>query len=215
MLLTIGEFHERVKLRLDELVSDLQDNTGRYGDEEANAWKNSLPAVSRAFSNPSFKDLHLYFGGNGRLSLEYRLPSSSSWCDMVLLGSHQGDPSAVVVELKDWITRSDKPGDAEGLMLRHTGVTLHPSDQVRGYTEYCRRFHSAVQENGAKVHGCVVFTKDTICARYADPPNHDLVKQYPIFTLSDSDVREEIPRYFGEKLTKPDSRFAEAFENGV
>lgn len=215
MLLTVSEFHQRVENHLETLVSDLQDNTGRYGPDEANAWRNSLPAISRTFSNPSFSHLHLYFGGNGRLSLEYRLPSSSSWCDMVLLGGHQETPSAVIVELKDWLTRTDKPGDVEGLIVRHTGNTLHPSDQVRGYTEYCRRFHSAVLEHEARVHGCVVFTKDVLCRSYADPPNHNLVQEYPFFTLSDSDVREAIPTYFADRLTKQDRGFAEAFEKGL
>jgi uncharacterized protein len=136
LLFTVAEFHDKVKHQLEGLVSDLQDNTGRYGDDEANAWRNSLPAVSRALSNPSFSTLHLYLGGKGKLSLEYRLPSSSSWCDMVLLGGHKGNPAAVIIELKDWITRTDKPGIVEGLMARHTGNALHPCDQVRGYVEY-------------------------------------------------------------------------------
>jgi uncharacterized protein len=214
LLFTVAEFHDKVKHQLEGLVSDLQDNTGRYGDDEANAWRNSLPAVSRALSNPSFSTLHLYFGGKGKLSLEYRLPSSSSWCDMVLLGGHKGNPAAVIIELKDWTTRTDKPGIVEGLMARHTGNALHPCDQVRGYVEYCRRFHSAVLENQAQVHGCAVFTRDIFCKSYGEPPNHDLVCKYPFFTLSDLDVQQTIPAYFAERLTLQDPAFAEAFENG-
>lgn len=214
MLITVGEFHEKVSNHLEQLVIELQDSTNRYSPEEAESWRNSLPSVSKTFSHPSFSNLHLYFGGKGRLSLEYRLPSSSSWCDMVLLGKHENKPSAVIVELKHWQTRTDKPGDAEGLMVRHTGVALHPSDQVRGYTEYCRRFHSTILEWKAKVNGCVIFTKDHFCATYGAPPNDNLVRDYPFFTLNESNVEETIPEYFSDKLTDQDRDFAEAFEKG-
>lgn len=215
MLIKISEFHQKVTHELDALVTDLQDATGRYGPDEAEAWKNSLPAVSEAFSHNAFEDLHMYFGGNGSLSLEYRLPSSSSWCDLVLLGAHKGKPSTVIIELKDWQTRNDISGDFEGLMVRHTGITLHPSEQVRGYTEYCRRFHSAVIDNKASLYGCVVFTKDYFCHAYADPPNDELVAEFPFFTLSDADVQTAIPSFFSTKLTDQDEHFAQSFGKGI
>lgn len=133
---------------------------------------------------------------------------------MVLLGKHENKPAAVIVELKHWQTRTDKAGDAEGLMVRHTGIALHPSDQVRGYTEYCRRFHSAVLDWKANVNGCVIFTKDPFCAQYGAPPNDNLVKDYPFFTLNESEVQKTIPGYFSNKLTDQDRYFAEAFEKG-
>ena len=91
-----------------------------------------VPVVSETFQDPMFQPLHLYFGERGSLSLEYRLPASSSWCDMVLLGAHTGNPSAAIVELKHWDTRGDRPGPVEGLVERQGALWLHPSDQVRG-----------------------------------------------------------------------------------
>src|SRR3989442_8814084 len=92
------------------LVPELQNLTGRYGSDEAEAWQNSLGKLSQVFQAPSFQPLHLYFGSRGHLALEYQLPASSSWCDVVLLGAHDSRPSAAVLELKDWITRGDRPG---------------------------------------------------------------------------------------------------------
>jgi hypothetical protein len=43
-------------------------------------------------------------------------------------------------------------------MERHGQMKGHPSDQVKGYVEQCRSFHSAIHERKAAVHGCVVFT---------------------------------------------------------
>jgi len=101
MLLTIGEFRQRVDTDLGHLVMELQQLTGRATPEEEAAWRSSLPKVAKAFAAPGFAPLHLYFGSQGTLGLEYQLPASSSWCDLVLLGRHDDRPSAVIVELKD------------------------------------------------------------------------------------------------------------------
>ena len=148
MLITIEEFRRRVQTDTAGLVTRLQEETGRYGNEEAEAWETSFSKLSRAFQAPSFQPLHLFFGSRGNLALEYQMPAASSWADVVLLGRHEAAPAAVIIELKDWTTAADKPGKAEGLIDRAGRQELHPSDQVRGYTEYCRRFHSAIEEPG-------------------------------------------------------------------
>ncbi len=80
---------------------------------------------------------------------------------MVLLGRGEGGPGAVIIELKHWQTQGDYPANMVGL-INHLGQPmLHPSDQVRGYVEYCRRFHSAIVEESAKISGCVLFTQKT------------------------------------------------------
>ena len=82
---------------------------------------------------------------SGDLSLEYRLPASSSWCDVVLLGRGADSRAALMLELKNWNIAEDRPGPRPGLVWHKGALTLHPSDQVRGYVEYCQRFHSAIQ----------------------------------------------------------------------
>lgn len=215
LLITVAEFRDRTLNDLDSLIFSLKDLTGRGGDEEENAWRRSLPAVSRAFSSNSFDNLHLYFGGRGRLALEYRLPSAPYWCDIVMLGAVNGTPSAVIVELKDWQVRTDKPGARAGLMLRQGREDLHPSDQVQGYTRYCQRFHSAVSDYQAEVHGCVLFTRDFFCQSYVLPPNDKLAHDFPLFTLSPSDIEHRLPGYFAARLTEPHEKFAESFARGI
>jgi uncharacterized protein len=214
MLLTVAELRHRVRDEIGGLVHELQEQTGRRGVEEAAAWRASLPAVSDAFSARLFQPLHIYFGGRGNLSLEYRLPASSSWCDMVLLGSHAGRATAAIVELKHWETRGDRPGPTDALVERMGGLDLHPSDQVRGYVEYCRYFHSAVQANEALVHGCVVFTKDRPTAAYTSSPHHELTLDYPCFAANDDDSRGQLVYYFASRLSEPDVEFAQQFEAG-
>ena len=215
MLLKISEFRKRVDKDLDKLVIDLQNYTSRFGTDEEKSWRNSLPKVRNAFSAPSFDNLDLYFGNYGNLTLEYKLPAASSWCDMILLGQHEENPSAVIIELKDWTTKGDLPGPIEGLVERHSQNWPHPSDQVRGYTEYCQRFHSAVLDRNADVHGCVIFTKDPFYYSYNLAPNDKLVKQYPCFFCEGKDLQSKLPAYFAKRLTEPNREFAEEFEQGT
>jgi uncharacterized protein len=214
MILSVAEFRQRVRSGMDGLVADLQDLTGRQTDEEAKAWRESLPKACAAFSAPELQPLHLYFGGNGRLSLEYRLPASASWCDMVLLGRHRAAPSAVIVELKNWQTRTDAPGRVESLMVRFGAAALHPSDQVRGYTEYCRRYHSTVLDTGASVHGCVLFTKDAFFQSYSAPPNDKLFGSHPCFTAVAPRSVADFGAFLRDRISEPDERFADSFEDG-
>lgn len=214
MLMRVSEFRERVSTDLPGLIAELESATGRGGDDERHAWGLSLPALAGALTAPSLGELHVYLGGHGYLALEYQLPAASSWCDVVLLGRGVNGPSAVIVELKHWITRGDRPGPIEGLMERGGAIVLHPSEQVRGYTEYCRRFHSTVQEQRAVVRGCVLFTADSTVGRYADPPNDSLVREYPCFTLAPEVVRETWPAYLARTLNAADERFARAFVAG-
>ena len=211
MLITIEEFRRRVASDSAALVLRLQEETGRYGSEEAQAWESSFSKLSRAFQAPSFQPLHLFFGSRGNLALEYQMPAASSWADVVLLGRYETAPAAVIIELKDWTTAADRPGKAEGLIDRNGRQELHPSDQVRGYTEYCRRFHSAI-EGEAKMHGCVLFT------RQLHPRLHQrltrLTRDYPIFTTATEDVGERFPSFFKTRLTEPDEEFARRFATG-
>lgn len=213
MLITIEEFRRRVVDDSPALISRLQEETGRYGNEEAQAWQSSFAKLNRAFQAPSFQQLHLFFGSRGNLALEYQMPAASSWADVVLLGRYEAAPAVVIIELKDWTTAADRPGKAEGLVERGGRQELHPSDQVRGYTEYCRRFHSAIESTG-KVHGCVLFTHHPYTHAYTSSPNEKLTREYPIFTTSPEDVGERFPSFFKTRLTEPDEAFARRFATG-
>jgi len=132
----------------------------------------------------------------------------------VLLGRGQRGAYALVFELKNWMTRGDQPGRAEGLIERNGVQELHPCDQVRGYVEYCRRFHSAIAEHSANVAGCVLFTGDYVTAPYTRDPNQQLASEYPIFTMAANDISERLPAFLNEKISDPAPEFAHAFELG-
>lgn len=143
MLLDVSTFRQRTRFGLDSLVAELQNETRRVGSSEAVAWRNSLPALAEVLEHPSLQSFHVQVGRSHDLAIEYRLPASTSCVDAILLGRGARHPTVVAIELKDWRTEGDRPGSREGLIHRFGRETLHPSDQVRGYVEYCRRFHSA------------------------------------------------------------------------
>src|SRR4051812_39635799 len=113
MLITVEQFCDRVRNQLPELVLELQEETGRYGDEEKEAWTQSLPKLSTLLCAENLQALHVYISDSGYLKLEYQLPASGCFADAVLLGRHEDTPAAVIVEMKHWVTRADCPGRVE------------------------------------------------------------------------------------------------------
>jgi hypothetical protein len=118
MLLDIDTFRRRTQYDLDGLVNDLVRETHRATPAELTAWRNSLPSVAAVLAHDSLRGFHIHLGERGRMVVEYRLPSSAFWADLVLLGRGREGPSAVVVELKDWNTQGDKAGARENLVAR-------------------------------------------------------------------------------------------------
>jgi hypothetical protein len=206
---------QRVRFDLDGLVADLQSETRRSTPAEATAWRNSLPAFSDVLCHEALESCHIQVGAPGDLAVEYRLPASSCWVDVVLLGRANDKPSAVIVELKDWKTAGDEPGPRESLVLHAKRECLHPSDQVRGYVEYCRRFHSVVQAEDAQVSGCVFFTFASAAAAYSEDPHGSLVAEFPVFTRNQEDVTRRFPGYLATRLAVPDPEFARRFNHGA
>lgn len=203
-----------VESDLPSLVRELSKETGRSGVSEQQAWRDSFGVLSEALDEPYFDRFHLYFGGKGALALEYRLPHAPGWCDVVMLGEHDGRSSAVILELKHWNTTGDQPGRYEGLISRRDYDTRHPSDQVRGYVEYCRNFHSAIADTDAKVSGCAFFTTSANVDVYKAQPNHSLVQEYPVFSAKPKDLARGLPEFLKARLNTANEAFAEAFNLG-
>lgn len=219
MLLTVRDFIDRTKQDLPGLARQLQQKTARYGDEESAAWKRSLPALAEGLGAPQLQHLHLVVRSKDQpsINLEYRLPASNSWADVVLLGRNREQlPSAVVVELKHWETTGDVAGPTSTLITRPAqGLVLHPSEQARGYAEYCRRFHSAIQSRAASVHACALFTRSRDVSAYRTSPHDELVREYPIFSAAQTDLQTAFPAFVADRLAVADEDWAEEFDHGV
>ena len=208
MIYTVKEFcHYISQDRIKVLIGQILGGTGRsLGANELESYQQVAAMLEKAMKiNPSIRDAHLL--------LEYKLPSASAWCDLVLLGSDASNHYQVlIIELKNWKpNKSDFPGPAEGLIWHANDYHNHPSQQVKGYTEYCRRFHSTVQQLGAACNGVVYFTQPIDKRPYCQAPNDCLVVSYPIFNTEEIDA---LASYVSQKICQPNSGFAQQFVEG-
>ncbi len=215
MLMDLETFGRRVSFDREALINELAAKTHRRTPAEIASWRSSLPTLWEALKHESLRKFHVHLGRQGDIVVEYRLPALSFWADAVLLGRGPSGPAAVVIELKDWKTAGDRPGPRPALIERRAGDRSHPSDQVKGYVEFCRRFHSAVQECRADVSGCVYFTLSSDVSAYREGPHEELVREYPVFGQNETDVLEALPRFLRERLVEPDDDFAHKFDTGT
>lgn len=216
MLITVREFCGRVVNDLNNFVEELQTQTGRSTEQERRAWQESFKKLSVALSDDRLAEFHLHLGDTGgSLLVEYRLPASSSWCDIVLLGRGGDTPIAVMLELKHWDTAGDRPGPTANVVEHRGELVLHPSAQVRGYVEYCRRFHSVVLHRKAAVQGCAYLTGSNQADIYRLPPYDGLVQQFPLFTSGQNTAPGGFVDYLSGFLREPAPDFAREFETGA
>lgn len=215
MLYIVREFCSYVQDDLNGLIDEVAGITRYVSDEEKKAYAGSYPVVASMLAQamkrqPAISDAHI---STTELLLEYKLPAASAWCDLVLLGANaENRKEVIIVELKNYQkNQDDAPGSYEGLMMHKGSVIKHPADQVKGYTEYCRRFHSVVLDEGAEVNGCVYFTQPIDLQPYHLAPNDRLTAEYPMYNTESSD---RLAEYVTSKICKGDEAFAASFVNG-
>lgn len=215
-LYTIDEFNEFVEDDLNGLVNEICENvSGRKPSlSERQAMICSYKVVSEMLAcavekNPELAKAHI---GISMVKFEYKLPSAPAWCDLVILGEADNKKKAIIVELKDWYrNETDAPGICEGV-VEHRGNTIqHPSDQVKGYVQYCQSFHSAVNEEKAEVSGCVFFTRRMNLTPYLSHPNENLTSDYPMYN---TDTLDGLADYVSSRVSKGNEDWAVRFLNG-
>lgn len=120
----------------------------RPGASEVRSWERSIPLLAAALNDAGLE--------NVEVMLEYALPLNSKRADAVLAGVHPvtGEPSYVVVELKQWsqaLPHEDDPTLCHVDTYSHP--VLNPIEQVRRYCEYLVNFNGAVADHGHRVNG--------------------------------------------------------------
>ena len=114
----------------------------RAGASEQASWRKSLPAFAVDLVEAGLGDVEML--------VEYHLPLTSQRADVVLAGTHPatGEPSFVIVELKQWSSALAFEGESELVQVPGMPGTpkLHPVLQVRGYCEYIASFVRVVAD---------------------------------------------------------------------
>lgn len=211
MIYTIKEFCHWAEACPDALVEEVEKIGRNVSGEEKLALRESYPALASVLVRAMEENPGL---AGADLLLEYKLPSSSSWCDVVLLGENaDGGLEVIVLELKNYLWNLyDAPGEYEGLMVHKGKSVRHPADQLKGYVEYCRRFHSAVRTYGARVSGYVYFTQPLDMEPYKASPNDVLTSEYELYNTVTADrLASRIARSLHAAREGFAARFADGF----
>ncbi|SCE46713.1 hypothetical protein GA0115242_139517 [Streptomyces sp. SolWspMP-5a-2] len=120
----------------------------RPGPAEIRSWEQSLPVLAATLDDAGLGDVEVM--------IEYALPMNSKRIDAVLAGTHPvtGEPSYVLVELKQWSEAVPSEDDPVLCVLeRYSGPVLNPIEQVRRYREYLVNFNGAVATHPHRVTG--------------------------------------------------------------
>jgi len=122
---------------VERLLAQMLYRTGRRPSPgEANSWRASLPVLARDLIDAGLPDVEML--------IEHQLPLTSRRIDVVLAGYHPGtgEPSYVLVELKQWSHAGVFEDEPELVTVDAYGPrpVLHPVEQVRGYCEYLTDF---------------------------------------------------------------------------
>ncbi|MFF1308492.1 DNA/RNA helicase domain-containing protein [Streptomyces sp. NPDC058307] len=120
----------------------------RPGTSEVRSWERSIPVLAAVLNDAGLGDVEVM--------LEYALPLNSKRADVVLAGVHPstGEPSYLVVELKQWsqvLPDEDDPTLCH--IERYSHPVLNPIEQVRRYCDYLVNFNGAVADHGHRISG--------------------------------------------------------------
>ncbi|MFJ6015321.1 DNA/RNA helicase domain-containing protein [Streptomyces sp. NPDC092952] len=140
----------RLEGRLAELLKENFFHKHRHQPQpsEVRSWERSIPALTNVLIEAGLGEIEML--------LEYGLPLTSKRADVVLAGVHPatGDPSYVVVELKQWSNAF--PEEDDPLRCRidaYPDPVLNPIEQVRSYCDYLMSFNGALEHFPDSVAG--------------------------------------------------------------
>jgi uncharacterized protein len=118
---------------------------GNVSESEIRSWKSSLTALAAVVDQAGLPEV-----GAG---VELKLPHSSRRIDAFFAGrSDAGQPTAILVELKQW--DSAGPSQFPDNVIVGGVEHVHPSVQVASYADYLRGSHSAFTEEGMSLAAC-------------------------------------------------------------
>lgn len=141
-------------IRANTLYTHMEDrflHTHRYrpGPSERRSWENSIPPLVNVLREAGL--------GEVEVILEYTLPLTSQRVDALLAGVHPetGEPSYVVVELKQWTEAWPAEGSDRLCVVPDAPgpPRLNPIEQVRGYCRYLVQFNAALDGNEHRAVG--------------------------------------------------------------
>jgi uncharacterized protein len=126
------------------IAGQMSFHTGRRpSPSEILSWENSLPVLAHDLVQAGLDKVEVL--------VEHHLPLTSQRIDVILAGAHPetGEPSYVVVELKQWSHARRWKDDPTLLTVPGMGTAprLHPLLQVQGYCNYLADFARTLEDH--------------------------------------------------------------------
>lgn len=193
MLIYQNHIREFIKDVRENLLADKMQQAyeSRYGHKvgvsEYRSWENSLRLVRDLIELAEVTD--------ATIALEYELPYSQSRIDCLLFAKGADfAENIVLIELKQWdVVEAIEATEDEGNFVEtYTGgskrIVAHPSQQVKGYSNYLRNFICEFEAQPS-----LVLFSCAYCHNYKkeegrglfDPMFTKILEEYPVYAKSD------------------------------
>ena len=142
----------RAQIAANTLVTTLSEqHVFEYGyhasHAEVRSWERSLSVLVGDLEDAGLQDAEML--------IEYRLPLTSKRADVVLCGVHPrtGEPSYVVIELKQWTKAAMLDGADDVVLLDGDTERLHPVEQVSRYCSHIADFIASLEGSTEQLAG--------------------------------------------------------------
>jgi hypothetical protein len=117
---------------------------------EIDSWHNSITNIGIQLTNIKIPD-------DAKISIEYRIPSTSKRIDFIITGEDESRVETVlVIELKQW--SSAKPTEKDGVVIAQfrygEAETAHPSYQAWSYCSLLKNFNETVYQEDIQLKPC-------------------------------------------------------------
>ena len=171
-------------------------------ESEYRSWENSMKNMFIVLSDSQIPD-------NSGVAIEYNIPQTAKRVDFIISGyDKEGQPSIVVIELKQWEKLKAIAG-MDALVETYTGganrTVVHPSYQAWSYAQLIKDYNSTVQDEEIDIRPCAYLhnyaraDKDPIDSEWYN----DYLTDAPAFTKGQNSKLRE---YIKKSIVKGDNK---------
>ena len=197
---------------IDKFVKDLVDNQidkiienavnerlgHRVSKQEITSWYNSISMIGVQFYSINIPN-------DAKISIEYRIPSTSKRIDFIITGEDEThNETVLVIELKQWQNAklTEKDGIVRTRFKHGESETPHPSYQAWSYCSLLRNFNETVYQEDIQLKPCAYLHNYEEDHVIKNGFYQFYLEQAPVFLKTDSaQLRSFIEKYikYGDK----------------
>lgn len=195
---TLADFESDVDggLLAEKLSAAVYEKMGRTTSRsEFSSWQNSLNHMYIVLGMSEVPK-------DAGIAVEYNIPYTGKRVDMIVAGTDdEGVGSAVVIELKQWMTAEsvvEKDGIVKTMLGGSMNETTHPSFQAWSYVQVINDYNVCIQDGLLRLRPCAYLHNYDITDKdpLTDPAYNFYMAEAPLFGIRDKNkLREFIQTY--------------------